>query len=90
MVMGMVMVPGVDGAVFVFTEPSSETKRAEGKMKAGRMPSAPVQPWLSALPLELQCQASVELLRLGERSHQLAADPLYLAIFSLVPLPSVK
>ena len=29
---------GVVGAVFVVTEPSSETKREEGNIKAGRTP----------------------------------------------------
>ena len=35
---GTVMLLGVDGAVLVEILPSSETKREEGSIKAGRMP----------------------------------------------------
>ena len=35
---GTEMLPGVDGAVLVETVPSSDTKRVEGRIKAGRMP----------------------------------------------------
>ena len=38
MLLGTEMLLGVVGAVFVDTEPSSETKREEGSIKAGRMP----------------------------------------------------
>ena len=34
----MLMLAGVVGAVFVLTEPSSEVKREEGSIKAGRTP----------------------------------------------------
>ena len=37
MLLGTEMLLGAVGAVFVFTEPSSETKREEGSTKAGRM-----------------------------------------------------
>ena len=37
-VLGTLMLPGVLGAVFVLTEPSSETKSVEGSIKAGRKP----------------------------------------------------
>lgn len=46
------MLPGVVGAVFVCTEPSSETKREEGSIKAGRMPYVLEQLLLFQLPLE--------------------------------------
>ena len=35
---GTEMLPGVEGAVLVETVPSSDTKRVEGKIKAGRTP----------------------------------------------------
>ena len=40
---GTEMLPGVEGAVLVETVPSSDTKRVEGKIKAGRMPHEPEQ-----------------------------------------------
>ena len=46
------MLAGVVGAVFVCTEPSSETKREEGSIKAGRMPYVLEQLPLPQLPLE--------------------------------------
>ena len=36
--LGIVMLGGVVGAVFVVIEPSSETKSEDGKIKAGRTP----------------------------------------------------
>ena len=38
MLLGMVILDGVVGAVFVVMEPSSETKSVEGNTKAGRTP----------------------------------------------------
>ena len=40
---GTEMFHGVKGAVLVETVPSSDTKRVEGKIKAGRMPYEPEQ-----------------------------------------------
>jgi len=52
MLLGTEMLLGVVGAVFVDTEPSSETKREEGSIKAGRMPYVLEQLLLFQLPLE--------------------------------------
>ena len=60
MLLGTVMLLGVDGAVLVETLPSSETKRVEGSTKAGRMPSELEQRLLYQLPLEFTYRASVE------------------------------
>jgi hypothetical protein len=40
---GTVMEDGTVGDVLVVIEPSSETKRVEGRTKAGRTPHEPVQ-----------------------------------------------
>ena len=40
---GTEMLPGVEGAVLVETVPSSDTKRVEGRIKAGRTPPEPEQ-----------------------------------------------
>ena len=64
------MLPGVEGAVLVETVPSSDTKRVEGKIKAGRMPYELEQLlWLQS-PLEPTHRARLERLQYGERSHQ--------------------
>ena len=49
---GTEMLPGVEGAVLVETVPSSDTKRVEGKIKAGRMPSELEQLASPQLPSE--------------------------------------
>ena len=54
---GTEMLPGVDGAVLVETVPSSDTKRVEGRIKAGRMPYEPEQPLPFQSPLELTYRA---------------------------------
>ena len=51
------MLPGVEGAVLVETVPSSDTKRVEGKIKAGRMPFELEQLLLFQSPLELTYSA---------------------------------
>ena len=54
---GTEMLPGVEGAVLVETVPSSDTKRVEGKIKAGRMPHEREQLRLSQSPRELTYRA---------------------------------
>ena len=73
---GTEMLPGVEGAVLVETVPSSDTKRVEGKIKAGRMPSESEQPPPYQPPLELTYRAKLEPPQYGERSHQPVAEPL--------------
>ena len=54
---GTEMLPGVEGAVLVETVPSSDTKRVEGRIKAGRMPTESEQLPPSQSPLELTPRA---------------------------------
>ena len=57
---GTEMLPGVEGAVLVETVPSSDTKRVEGKTKAGRMPNELEQKLLYQSPLERTYRALPE------------------------------
>lgn len=66
---GTEMLPGVEGAVLVETVPSSDTKRVEGKIKAGRMPYELEQLPLCQSPLELTHRALPKVKQPGERSH---------------------
>ena len=52
MLLGIVMLLGVVGAVFVVMEPSSETKSVEGNIKAGRTPRERLAHQLLQLPSE--------------------------------------
>ena len=54
---GTEMLPGVEGAVLVETVPSSDTKRVEGRIKAGRTPHELEQSWPPQSPLELTPRA---------------------------------
>ena len=74
---GTEMLPGVDGAVLVETAPSSDTKREEGRIKAGRMPRELEQLVSPLVPAEPTASARLEvMLQPGERSHQPTAEPL--------------
>jgi len=79
---GTVMLLGVEGAVLVEILPSSETKREEGSIKAGRIPREFGQPSLPQSPKESTIKASREPLlewQYGERSHQKVAEPFRFA-----------
>ena len=73
---GTEMLPGVEGVVLVETVPSSDTKRVEGKIKAGRMPHETEQPPPPQPPLEPTHRAPPKPPQPGERSHQTVAEPL--------------